>query len=168
MMLEMILAVILLTADPAQSRPVSEPTSMKSVACDFFTHDAAAKLLGQKAIGVDGGETATAQTRSWKCTFSAAENGDAGPKIYFMMLKSTSEDVAKGEFETIRQSNKKNSGFEEWPGVGDEAVVHADGDHFKFVMVRKGVKTIRVKINPAMGISLAAVKDVANGLVAKL
>ncbi|MEQ1645862.1 MAG: hypothetical protein ABL959_20590 [Pyrinomonadaceae bacterium] len=94
--------------------------------------------------------------------------GEKPPKLYFVLYKATSEDTAKQSFDTVRQSNNKLGGFEEWPGVGDEAVVHSDDPNFHFVMVRKGVKTIRVKIHPAEGVSLDDLKNVARSLAAKL
>ena len=150
------------------SRPTfAESVAFKSVACDFFTYDNAQKLIG-RATGADDGMQDVAEGRKWGCTFTASDKGEKGPKLYFVLYKATSEDVAKQSFETVRQSNKKHNGFEEWPGVGDEAVVHSDAPNFHFVMVRKGVKTIRVKINPAEGVSLEELKNVARLLTAKL
>lgn len=166
MILAMILTTIFMAAD-APKPVVTENAAFKSVACDFFTYDNAFKLLG-RSTGADDGMQDTDEGRKWGCTFTASDKGEKPPKLYFTIIKSTAEDGAKQAFETIRQSNKMHAGFEEWPGVGDEAVVHSDAPNFHFVMVRKGVKTIRIKINPAEGVSLNDLKNVAVSLTAKL
>jgi hypothetical protein len=166
MILAMILATIFLTGD-ARQPAVTDSAAFKSVACDFLTYDNAFKLIG-KSTGADSGMEDTAEGRKWGCTFTASDIGDKPRKLYFTMIKSSSDDGAKQAFDSIRQSNKSHAGFEEWPGVGDEAVVHSDPPNFHFVMVRKGVKAIRVKVNPAAGVSLDELKNVVVSLTGKL
>ncbi|MGQ0540614.1 MAG: hypothetical protein ACT4O9_02035 [Blastocatellia bacterium] len=139
----------------------------KPVACRFFTNDNAMKILGREVRGTDGEMTEDGNGRTWSCTFSPA-SGEKGPKIYFIILRGTSEEAARKVFQDIRQSNKDHAGFEEWPGVADEAIVHSDDPNFHLVMARKGAKTIRVKVNPATGISLNDVKSVAEEMARKL
>ncbi len=166
MIIEMIF-ISLLTTVGVPPKAI-EPVAFKSVACDFFTHDNAIKVLGGKATGADTGMTDTAEGRKWGCTFTASDRGETPPKLYFMLVKSPSDEVAKRAFDTVRQSNKSHAGFEEWPGIGDEAVVHTDGKNFQFVMVRKGVKTIRVKVNPAEGVSMDTLKSAVTSIIPKL
>ncbi len=147
---------------------VSEKGALKSTACDFFTQENAMKIAGTRVKGVDGGMEEDTTTRSWKCTFSAAVEGENAPKIHFVMSKSISDEVARSTVESIRRSNSAKPGFEEWPGVGEEAILHSDGRNFQLVVVRKGVKSFRIKINPADGISFETVKAVAVSLAAKL
>ncbi len=132
----------------------------------IFTTELAAKLLGQKPRGVDDDKVTDDGVHVWSCTFSS--ESESGPKIHFLLMRSPSEDVAKQTFEEIRQSNKDHEGFEEWPGVSDEAIVHSDGQGFHFVMVRKGAKTIRIKVNPIKDVSLDHVKRAAVALAMKL
>ena len=166
MLLVFLLTTIFMSgASPKTAIP--ESAAFKSVACDFFTYDNAQKLIG-RSTGADDGMQDITEGRKWGCTFTASDKGEKPPKLYFVLYKATSEDIAKQSFETVRQSNKKVDGFEEWLGVGDEAVIHSDAPNFHFVMVRKGVKTIRVKINPAEGVSLADIKAVASSLVPKM
>jgi len=147
----------------------NETTAIKSVACDFFGPENAAKILGVKFRGEDAGMTEDADGRSWRCTFLRPDEAEkAGPKIYFVMIKNTSEDAAIRVFESVRASNRKHKGFSEWPGIGDEAVVHTDSPNFHFLMVRKGVKTIRIKVNPADGISLDQLKVITASIAGKL
>lgn len=167
MILALILATLLTSASGVNSTLV-EPAAFKSVACDFLTHDNAMKILGRQSIGTDEGMTEDPEGRKWRCTFAPVDAAANSPKLHFMIMKSTSEDAAKQSFDGVRQSNKKHAGFEEWPGVSDEALVHSDGKNFQLVMVRKGVKSIRIKINPADGVSLDTVKAAAASLVPRM
>lgn len=166
MILSIFLTMILVTGYPASPVAV-EPAAFKPVACDFFTYDNAEKILG-KATGADGGMTDTSEGRKWGCTFTASDKSEKPPRLYFTIMKSPTDEVAKSVFEAVRSSNNKHTGFEEWAGVGDEAIVHTDAPNFHFVMVRKGGKTIRIKLNPADGVSLDTVKAAAVSLVPKM
>lgn len=139
----------------------------KPVACRFFTNENAMKILGSDVRGTDSEMTEDGNVRKWSCTFTSA-SGENGPKIYFLIVRDTSADAAKKAFQDIRQSNKDHAGFEEWSGVVDEAIVHSDDPNFQFVMVRKGAKTVRIKVNPANGVSLNDVKTVAQELAGRL
>ena len=120
MILAIILTMMFMTGDAATTQ-AAETSAFKSVACDFFTYDNAQKILG-KATGADDGMHDIADGRKWGCTFTASDKGEKPPKLYFTIIKATSEDVAKNAFDVIRNSNNKHQGFEEWPGVGDEAL----------------------------------------------
>lgn len=156
------IAISNIGADPA-------PAAYKSVGCDFFGPDNAARLLGSKFRGEDTGEKQTTDARSWGCTFLRTEDtSERSPKIHFAIKKATSVEAATQDFGAARASNGKKPGWSEWSGVGDEAIVHTDAPNFHLVMIRKGVRTIVVKINPADGVALSDVKDVMTKLAAKL
>lgn len=167
----MILTLILLafmTSVPVKSEP-AEPAAFKSVACDFFGGDNAASLLGTNFRGEDGGMTEDAQRRVWKCTFMRNSESDAkSPRIHFMIEKAVSPEVADKAFDDMRLSNEKKPGWTEWTGIGDEATVHSDGANFHLVMVRKGVRTIKIKANPVGEVSLERLKEVSEKIAAKL
>ena len=154
----------------APSIGASEPVSVyKSMACDFYGPDNAAKLLGPKFRGEDGGMTEDAEGKKWRCTFMpAGELSEKSPKIHFMVTSSPSVEIAAKAFADIRRSNSNKPGWQEWNGVDDEAIVHADGDNFHLIMVRKGAKSFRIKANPAAGVSLEDSKAIAITLAAKL
>ncbi len=148
-------------------QPALSELSSKPAACHFFTYENAAKIIGQKAKGIDGDEAVADGGRQWSCTFTAA-SGEGGPRIYFLLIRNSSEEAARQAFYEIRQSNKNHAGFEDWPGIGDEAIVQTDGTNFQFVMIRKGAKTIRLKVNPSAGVSFDDVKTVAASLSMKM
>ena len=165
----LIIALIFTTLTVSAHPDAAAASVAKPAACHYFGYENAAKLLGTEVSADDGGMTEDAAGRTWKCNFYPADKAAKdGPKLYFMLAKSSSADTAKGAFEAVRESNKKHKGFEEWPGVGDEAVVQTDVANFHFVMVRKGANSIRIKVNPARGVSLDAVKNAAEMLVAKM
>lgn len=142
-------------------------TVAKPHACSFFTYANAEKLLGQKVSGADTDETSENGSRRWGCTFSTA-SGEASPRLLFLLIRDPNEETARTEFEKIRISNQKHPGFEEWAGVGDEAIVHTDGENFQFLMVRRGSNTIRIKVRRSKTISLEDVKAVTASVAAKL
>lgn len=143
----------------------TESASAKPVACNFFEYKNAEKLLGHKAAGVDSHESKDDGSQRWACTFSSS--GSEG-RIFFVLIKDASEEAAKAEFEKVRSSNKGSAEFENWPGVADEAVAQTDGKNFQFVMVRKGTRTIRIKIHSSASVSFDDVKAIAESLAAKL
>jgi hypothetical protein len=145
----------------------AETAAAKPYACNFFTYANAEKLLGQKLTAADSDEMAENGSRRWGCTFSTTA-GESGPRLFFLLIKDASEEAARAEFEKVRASNKKHAGFEEWPEVGDEAVVHTDGQNFQFLMARKGANTIRVKVANSKDVSLDELKAVTALLTAKL
>lgn len=168
MIYALFLLPILFVSTPSPIHTAAASNSVrKPYACQFFTNESAMKIIGGKVRAADEGMSEEEKVKKWKCTFTAETGGD-GPKVYFMLMRSTSETAAKEDFEVIRESNKNHAGFEEWPGVGDEAVVHTDGSNFQFVMIRKGANTVRIKVNPAKGISFENLKSVAASLVPRL
>lgn len=147
----------------------SPPAAYKSVGCDFFGPDNAAKLLGPAFRGEDAGMKETEELKSWGCTFLRTQDpSERSPKIHFSLKKSVSIESATKAFAGTRESNDKKLGWYEWPGVGDEAIVHSDAPNFHLIMIRKGVKTISVKVNPADGIALSDVKDIMAKLATRL
>ena len=142
-------------------------SAAKPVACHFFSYENAEKLLGQKVTASDGEESKADGGQKWTCTFTTAA-GENGPRLFFAIFRDGTEEAAKSEFQKVRLSNQTHAGFEEWPGVADEAVVHNDGKNFQFVMLRKGVKTLRIKVGNSNGVSFDELKSVAASLAAKL
>jgi hypothetical protein len=167
----MILTLIFLafmTSVPVKREP-AEPAAFKSVACDFFGGDNAANLLGTNFRGEDGGMTEDAQRRVWKCTFMRdPESETKSPRIHFMIEKAATVEAADKSFDDMRLSNENKPGWNEWKGIGDEATVHSDGANFHLVMVRKDVRTIRIKANPVGDVSLERLKEAAEMIAAKL
>ncbi len=126
------------------------------------------KVLGGRATGADGGLLEKPDGRQRSCVFTASDRGENPPKLHFVLIKSASEAAAKRSFETVRNSNRNQAGFEDWTGVAGDALVHTDGKNFQLVMTRIGANSIGVKVNPADGVSFEALKTAMTSLVPKL
>ena len=142
-----------------------ETVVAKPYACHYFGYGNAEKLLGPKLTTVDSEEGKEDGSHRWNCTFTS-ENGEG--KIFFALFKDVTDEAARAEFQRIRESNKNHTGFEDWSGVGDEAIVHTDGKSFQFLMVRKGAVSFRIKMNPIKGTPVEDVKRIAAALSEKL
>lgn len=138
----------------------------KPAGCDFFTKANAMKIL-RTDVAWTGTDATANEPKKWTCTF-ASKDAVAGPNLYFGLHRFTTAEGAREEFEAIASSNKNHSGFERWQGVGDDAIVHTDGANFQFVMVRKGIRSFRIKVEPADTTSLEDVKAVAEDIVKKM
>lgn len=138
----------------------------KPAGCDFFTRQNAEKILGTEVTWT-GTDATEAEPKKWTCTFTSKQN-PGGPKLYFGLHRFTSSDKAREEFNSIAESNKDHAGFEKLEGIGDQAIAHSDGSNFQLVVVRKGIRSFRIKVNPAVSTSLETVKSVAKDLATKM
>ncbi|HMT08109.1 MAG TPA: hypothetical protein PKA82_08900 [Pyrinomonadaceae bacterium] len=165
--MEYIILLIAMFLSTAVHTPEPSSNPPKAIACSFFGKDYALKMIRQevKTINEDEGESETSKFS--RCTFVAISD-ETAPKIHFKIEVSNRENDAKNAFESVRRSNNGHRGFEEWNSVGDEALVHQDGDKFQLVMIRKRTKTITIKVNPSHGISIDVTKAVGMALEKKL
>jgi len=144
----------------------SNVIARKPAGCDFFTRQNATKILGTE-VRWTGNDATEVEPKKWTCTFVSKASAD-GPRLYFGLHRFTTREKARKEFDAVVESNKNHTGLERWKDVGDDAIVHSDGQNFQLVMVRKGVRSFRIKINPAGSTSLENVKAVAEDLVRKM
>ncbi len=141
----------------------------KPAGCDFFTKANAVRILGGNLKAEESNSAEDANERRWGCIITKeGATSEKSPRLHFLLIQSKSEALAAVDFASIKRSNEKHQGFELWPGVGDEAIVHTDGSNFQLVIVRKGANSIRIKLNPMTGVDLQIVKEVAAELVARL
>lgn len=138
----------------------------KPAGCDFFTRQNAEKILGTE-VSWTGTDATEGEPKKWTCTFTSKQNAE-GPKLYFGLHRFATGEKAREEFEGIVSSNKGHEGFEKFEGLGDDAIIHADGSNFQLVVVRKGVRSFRIKVNPADSTSIENVKSVAANIVKKM
>lgn len=77
-------------------------------------------------------------------------------------------ESAKKTYSGIMESNRKN-GINELKDLGDEAYFHTDNKNFYFILVRKGTKVLRMKVNKITNTtSREAFDSVANKITAAL
>lgn len=116
----------------------------------LFTINDAEKILGEKSHLTDSSSESIDGITSYKCTFTADTEDKKTDKtgiIYFMVEEYSTLKAAEKVYADIMTSNKAHEGFKKLSGLGDEAYFHSDDENFLFVMVRKGVKMFRMKVN---------------------
>ncbi len=138
----------------------------KPAGCDFFTKANAIKIIGTDVTWTGTDSTAN-EPRKWTCTFVSKDVAE-GPKLHFVLHRFTVAEAAREEFNSVVDSNKDLGGFERWHGIGDDAFVHTDRVNFQLVMVRKGIRSFRIKVNPAGSTSMENVKSAAQDLIKKM
>jgi hypothetical protein len=117
---------------------------------NLFKLSDAERILGETAHLKDSVLTVKSDTVSYKCSYIAdSEDQKAGKTgaIYVMFEDYKELASAKKVYASIWTSNKNHQGIKVLEGVGDEAYFHSDGQNFYFILVRKGGKILRMKVN---------------------
>lgn len=114
----------------------------------------AEQLLGQGAHLSDSSYTAGVAILSWNLVYTAdsadEKTGKTG-NVYFMYEEYETIEDAQRTYADIKMGNGKHEGFKVLQGMGDEAYFHGDGENFMFILVRKGAKMFRMKVNKVTG-----------------
>ena len=116
----------------------------------LFTKSDAEKILGEPAHLTDSSFSVSRDTTEFRCTYTAnaadLKTGKTG-NIYFLSEHYTSISIAKTVYSFIKKGNENHEGVKVIHDLGDEAYFHSDGENFYFILVRKGQKMIRMKVN---------------------
>ena len=115
----------------------------------LFSLTGAKRILGEDAQLKDSSSVYKSAVSSYNCSYISLSKEIQPEKkgvIYFMLEKYTSADSAKQVYASIKKANE-NHGIKTLNDLGDEAYFHTDNQNFYFIMVRKGVKMFRVKVN---------------------
>ncbi len=114
----------------------------------------AEQILGQRAHLSDSSHTAGVVILSWNLVYTAdsadEKTGKTG-NVYFMYEEYETIEDAQRTYADIKTGNEKHEGFKVLQGMGDEAYFHSDGENFMFILVRKGAKMLRMKVNKVTG-----------------
>ena len=117
---------------------------------NLFTLPDAEKILGEKAHLTDSSSSLKVDTFEYRSTYTAnvkdRKTGKTGI-IYFLVEKYASVSIAEKVYSDIRTGNEKHEGFKILHDMGDEAYFHSDGENFYFILVRKGERMLRMKVN---------------------
>jgi hypothetical protein len=125
-----------------------ENTALSISGREVFTLADAEKILGEPAHITDSShakEHAITYNSTYTANSPEPKTGKTG-NVYFMMENYSDIVDASKSYTSIRDMNEKN-GIEELDDLGDEAYFHSDGQNFLFIMVRKGHKMFRIKVN---------------------
>lgn len=120
----------------------------------------AEKILGFPARQTESTTVSENNVVQHKCSWKATQD-DLNSNLYYSDEQHDNAESAHKVFEDIVVSNSNNPGHSR-PDIGDEAWLHSDGTNFCFLMVRKGNKIIRLKVNRlTKGTSVEEMKRVA-------
>ena len=103
------------------------------------------KILGFTARQTESSTVTENNVVQHKCSWKATTD-DLNSNFYYIDEEHNNAESAHKVFEDIVVSNQNNSGHSR-PDIGDEAWLHSDGTNFCLLMVRKGNKIIRLKVN---------------------
>jgi hypothetical protein len=131
----------------------------------YLTKVEAEKILGQKAQLTDSASYNEENIATFKSTYTAdskdPNTGKLGA-IYFMVEQYKEIASAKETYASFKASNRNSAGFEILNDLGDEAWLHSDGENFYLIIVRKGEKMFRMKVNKVTSkTSMEAFRQVA-------
>lgn len=116
---------------------------------NFLTLADAERILGEKAHIKDSSSAINDGVTTFNSSFAADSKDEKTGKlgiIYFMFEHFTKVSAAEKVYSSIKTSNEKN-GITVLHDIGDEAYFHTDNENFYFILVRKGTKMIRMKVN---------------------
>jgi len=105
----------------------------------------AEKILGLPARQTESETFTKDNVLQHKCSWKATQK-DLNSNLYYLDEHYNNAESAHKVFEEIVVSNRNNPG-QTRPEIGDEAWLHSDGTNFCLLMVRKGNKIIRMKVN---------------------
>lgn len=138
---------------------------------NIFTKSDAEKILGEPAHLTDSAWTIEGDSSVYRCSYTANSKDQKSGKtgaIYFMFEQHPHIASAKKVYSSIKTANE-NHGIRELNDLGDEAYFHTDRQNFYFILVRKGEKLIRMKVNKITSTtSLDEFNQVAGNITAAL
>ncbi len=138
---------------------------------ELFSLAEAEKILGEPATLGNNTEGFDGQSGFHNIDYTAKDTDRVSGKlgaIYLLMQSYKTEAGAQERYTTIKTANEPH-GIETLTGVGDEAYFHTDNENFLFIMARKGVKVLTMKVNKVTSkTSVDAFNKVARKIVGKM
>jgi hypothetical protein len=173
-----IIVVISCCTEPGQirkdtvSRDEVKPIQASTPPDSVFTKLDAEKILGEPAHLTDSATTLKADTLEYSSVYTAnskdPKTGKTGV-IYFLFDQYVRVSIAQMVYSSIKTGNENHEGFKIIHDMGDEAYFHSDGQNFYFIIVRKGEKIFRMKVNKTTSTtSLTAFNQIAKNITAAL
>ena len=158
-----VLIVFLFTYGPQQAPAVGMG--------ELFTLAEAEKILGEPATLGNNTEGFDGQSGFHNIDYVAKDTDRVSGKLgaIYLLMQSYKDDAgAQERYATIKTANER-AGIETLTDVGDEAYFHSDNENFLFIMARKGVKVLTMKVNKVTSkTSVDAFNSVARKIVAKM
>lgn len=133
----------------AESKSHLVPITYLNNGATLFSLQDAEKILGEPAQLGDSATNIKNGIVIYSCSYIAKANDMETGKngaIYFMLEEYVQIDSVKKTYSSIKTSNE-HSGIKTLNDLGDEAYFHSDNENFYFILVRKGTKMVRMKVN---------------------
>ncbi len=124
-------------------------TSGDKYICRISRTDAE-KILGQHSRLSNSSVETKNKSREYKYTYTANETEAGTGKLghlYYMFEQYNDEESAIKVYNEIFEQNSRSAGFGRLSNMGDQALIHTDHENFKLIILRKGNKIIRLKVN---------------------
>ena len=115
-----------------------------------LTKGDAEKILGQPATLAESSSSGKDGVEQHLCTYTAASADTKTKKtgnVYYLVEFYNNASAAHDSFAFIVSQNQGNPGNKMISGLGDEAWSHTDDSNFYLIMVRKGNRMLRIKVN---------------------
>ncbi|MEP7323351.1 MAG: hypothetical protein ABI761_15610 [Saprospiraceae bacterium] len=126
------------------------PMSLDNVQPEYITKADAQAILGEAAHLTDSTMKNKKNAVEYNLTYVSdavdVKTGKTG-NIYYMFEQYEHEAAANEVYDDIYKANASHEGIKVLTGIGDEAYFHTDSENFYFIMIRKGTKMIRMKVN---------------------
>lgn len=151
-----------------------KPTEMPNTAVGRhqLSLEEAESILGQSAILKERKNDTQNEIYTSSSTFTATEADAKTQKLsnlYYKFERFKNEEEASKIIQSFIKSNQNFSGFELLTAYGDEAFFHTDKQNFYLIIVRKGNKMIRLKVNKVTSkTSLDALRKIGKDLVERV
>ncbi len=116
----------------------------------YLSRTDAEKILGQPATLTESTVEKSSNVAKYNCTFTANDSMAAGNRtahLYYAIELYYNEASAKNVYAGIFAQNAAMPNLKKQGGLGDEALLHTDNQNFALLIVRKGAKILRLKVN---------------------
>jgi hypothetical protein len=153
--MEKTLAIFILVCAQLNEGFLSNPLHMKAVVSGIQTDATpddtclgrtdAEKILGLPAHQIESSAATNDDIVKYQCTWEATKE-EVKSNLYYISESYATNDLAHQVFADILSANH-NPGQSRPDGIGDEAWFHSDGSNFCLIIVRKGNKMLRIKVN---------------------
>ena len=115
-----------------------------------FTVEDAEKILGEKARAGEDKTEINAISQSFTKSYSAltgdTKTGRTG-NLWVIFEHYNKVEEADAKYDEMLASNRNSPGVKILSNIGDEAWWHSDGTNFYLIIIRKGNRMFRMKVN---------------------
>ena len=160
-----ILAVLLITCGQKQGAEQSAASTK------LFTLAEAEKILGEPATLGNNTEGFDGASGFHNIDYTAKDTDRVSGKLGAIYLLLQSYKTSAGAIDRYRSTKKanENHGIQTLNDIGDEAYFHSDNENFLFIMIRKDMKVLTMKVNKITSkTSESAFRSVAQSVLERL